>query len=233
MKLINLGDTATNELLSLSETGMGFQLVEATVWGERRKLLVFNTEHAVDLTELDLPETEDPFQLLRNERKITAYLQGQSEVLFMAPQPHSFELLSSRISASATSPSAALAATSSSLVKHVKLKGNRTFYRFSAFKPDRRVNPATGDFMPGTYATVDSELPFVPTGFVAVGRFALPNNLPASYRYEIEAPAGTSVSFGTVAPAFSQAGGGVEAYFGSKVLNQANPMCPVKKIPDE
>ena len=48
----------------------------------------------------------------------------------------------------------------------------------------------------------ESEVPFVPTGFVAVGRFALPNSIPASFHYEIEAPVGTSVDFGTVAPAF-------------------------------
>jgi hypothetical protein len=90
----------------------------------------------------------------------------------------------------------------SSLVKHVTLTANRAFHRFSAFNPDRRVDPVTGSFLAGTYAAPESEVPFVPTGFVAVGRFALPLNLPASYHYEIEAPAGTSVDFGTVAPAF-------------------------------
>jgi hypothetical protein len=74
---------------------------------------------------------------------------------------------------------------------------------------------------------------FVPTGFVAVGRFALPNNLPASYHYEIEAPAGTVVDFGTVAPAFGQAGSGVEAYFSTAVTNAKRPPTPVSKIPDE
>ena len=44
-------------------------------------------------------------------------------------------------------------------------------------------------------------------------RRRLPVNLPASHHYEIVAPAGTHVDFGTVAPAFGQSGGGVEAYF--------------------
>jgi hypothetical protein len=72
----------------------------------------------------------------------------------------------------------------------------------------------------------------VPTGFVAVGRFALPNNLPASYRYEIEAPGSTPVDFGTLAPAFGQAGGGVEAYFLKAVVNTQIPPTPVLKLPD-
>jgi len=85
----------------------------------------------------------------------------------------------------------------------------------------------------GTYAAPESEVPFVPTGFVAVGRFALPNTLPASFHYLIEAPAGTSVDFGTVAPAFGQAGGGVEAYFASAVTNAKVPPAPVVRLPDE
>lgn len=233
MKLLNLNDEATNELLSLPETGMGFQFVEATFWGDRKQLLVFNSERAVDISELNLSTTDDIYELLQNERKITSYLDFESETLFSAPGPHSFELISTRINAPATHTGLPLAARPSSLVKHVTLSANRTFYRFSAFNPDRRVNPATGDFLPGTYATVESEIPFVPTGFVAVGRFALPNNIPASYRFTIEAPKGTHVSFGTVAPAFSQAGGGVEAFFSNVVVNQHSPMRPVQNIPDE
>lgn len=107
------------------------------------------------------------------------------------------------------------------------------FHRFSAFDPDRRIDPATGSFLPGTYAAPESEVPFVPTGFVAVGRFALPNNLPASYHYEIEAPMGAKVVFGTVAPAFGQAGRGVEAYFANAVINAKVPPTPVSQLPDE
>jgi hypothetical protein len=121
----------------------------------------------------------------------------------------------------------------SSLVKHVTLTASRGFHRFSAFNPDRRVDPVTGSFLAGTYCAPELEVPFVPTGFVAVGRFALPNTLPASYHYEIEAPAGTAVDFGTVAPAFGQAGGGVEAYFANEVSNAKVPMTPVARLPDE
>lgn len=123
--------------------------------------------------------------------------------MFMAPQPHSFRSLASRVPAARITTIAATmmkAALPSSLVKHVPaLPAHRTFHRFSAFNPDRRVNPSTGSFVPGTYACPESEVPFVPTGFIAVGRFALPNSLPASHHFVIEAPAGTTVDFGTVA----------------------------------
>jgi hypothetical protein len=236
MKMWNLNEAAITSLVNLPETGMGFQLVEAVVFGSTTPLLVLNSERAIDLAEIGLELGDDPSVILRNGlRIIDAINSGIVQTVFAAPQPHSFKLLSSRVSVPKISPSAlgkALkAALPSSLVKHVSLSANRVFHRFSAFNPDRRVDSITGNFLPGTYAVPESEVPFVPTGFTAVGRFALPNNLPASHHYEIEAPAGTAVDFGTVAPAFGQAGGGVEAYFKNAVTNARVP--PASRLPDE
>jgi hypothetical protein len=239
MKMWNLGETAIKSLTDLPETGMGFQLVEAVIWGTSTPLLVFNSERAIDLSEIDLLPGDDPAVILRNGLRVIEVLKSDIVLtMFAAPQPHSFRLLSSRIAAVPTParPAAGAAvrtAMPSSLVKHVSLTSNRVFHRFSAFNPDRRVDPVTESFLAGTYAAPESEVPFVPTGFVAVGRFALPNNLPASYHYEIEAPARTSVDFGTVAPSFGQAGGGVEAYFANAVTNAKVPPTPVVKQPDE
>lgn len=193
----------------------------------------------MDLSTIGLEPGNDPSTILRNGlRVIDDMKSGISVTLVAAPQPHSFTLLNSRISTqpiSATPASGAViqATVPSSLVKHVSLSANRVFHRFSAFNPDRRVDPKTGSFLPGTYAAPESEVPFVPTGFVAVGRFALPNSLPASDHYEIDAPAGTTVDFGTVAPAFGQAAGGVEAYFRDAVVNAKVPPTPPSRLPNE
>jgi hypothetical protein len=239
MKMWSLGDTEIKELANLPETGMGFQLVEAVVWGNVTPLLIFNSERAVDLSEIQLEPGDDPSVILRNGLRIINLLKSAVVTTIIAtPRPHSFRLLQTRIGSlpAAGAPLAGvgpvLTALPSSLVKHVTLAANRVFFRFSAFSPDRRVN-SNGDFLAGTYAAPESEVPFVPTGFVAVGRFALPNILPASFRYEITAPSGTSVDFGTVAPAYGQAGGGVEAYFANAVTNARVPSTPVSKMPDE
>jgi hypothetical protein len=108
-------------------------------------------------------------------------------------------------------------------VKSYPLAASRTFYRFSAFNPDKRVNPSNGDFAAGTYATTDSDHPLVTSGFAAVGRYALPNVLSAFYRYQIAATKGTTVTTGTVGPAFGQSGGGVEALFVLAVSNGHSP----------
>ena len=182
---------------------------------------------------------DDPALILRNGLRVIEALRSDVVItMFAAPPPHSFRLLSSRIeplppTAGVATRAGVRTALPSSLVKHDTLTANRVFHRFSIFKLDRRVNPVTGSFAAGTYAAPASEVPFVPTGFVAVGRFALPNTLPASYHHEIEAPVGTSVDFGTVAPAYGQSGGGVEAYFAKAVTNAKAPPTTVSKLPDE
>jgi hypothetical protein len=240
MKMWSLDETAMQDLSALPETGMGFQLVESLIWGRSTILLIFNCELAVELSEIGLEPGDDPMVILRNGLRIIETLRNDDVVMTMvsAPAPRSFRLLNARIgplpSTNILTANAAItAALPSSLIKHDKLKSNRAFHRFSAFNPDRRVDPITGSFLAGTYAAPASEVPFVPTGFVAVGRFALPNNLPASFHYEIEAPTGTLVDFGTVAPAFGQAGGGVEAYFANAVTNATVSPAHVTKLPDE
>ena len=70
-------------------------------------------------------------------------------------------------------------------------------------------------------------------GFAVVGRLALPNTLPASHHFEINAATGTDVDFGTVAPAFGQAGGGVEAFFSKGAKNASGPPAVHPDLPDE
>ena len=216
---------------------MGFQLVEANVWGETKELMVFNSDRAIDVTGAGLAPGDDAATILANGLKIVDVLKDESiQTTFMAPQPSSFKLLNARIPAvvgKVPSKATVKAALPSSLVKHVVLTGTRTFHRFSAFRPDRRVDPVTGDFLAGTYACPESEVRFLPTGFAVVGRFALPVNLPASKHYEILAPIGTVVDFGTVAPAFGQAGGGVEAFFTNAVVNATAPSVLTLDLDDE
>ncbi len=72
--------------------------------------------------------------------------------------------------------------------------------------------------MPGTYATTYSDFHLVPSGFAAVGRYALPN--PASARFLFQITTYDRPTFmGTATPNFGQAGGGVEVFFQSQATN--------------
>ncbi len=150
MSTWNVDDEQKAQLPALPETGMGFQLVEATFWGDRKQFLVFNATSAVDLSPLDLDFSSDPAAISRNELRIIHEMQRTTNLHFAAPGPHSFQLLGSRVAASATGATlTVVAATPSSLIKHTVLANDRVSHRFSAFHPDRRVDPVSGDFVPG------------------------------------------------------------------------------------
>jgi hypothetical protein len=104
------------------------------------------------------------------------------------------------------------------------------FYRCEHWAMSRRVRHTTNDILAGTYGFPASELPFVPTGFAAVGRYALPDLPPACRRYEISPPPGYTLQCGACVPLYGQAGGGVEVMF-PKTFPNAFPLPPPTSLP--
>ena len=233
----HLNKSAIEELRALPETGMGFQWVQATGAQRDRRFLVFNCEIAYDLTDLALRSGDDPSTALANGELVVRAMREADALVFAAPQPSGFVLLQNRIDlpvvAAGVNAGGQSISSPSSLIKSTVLPVSRVFHRYSAYHPDRRVDPLSGDLLPGSYAVPESEVAFLPTGIAAVGRLALPVSLPACHHYVLEAQAGTSVRFGTVAPAFGQAGGGVEAFFAAGAVNVQVPMVMPSTIPDE
>jgi hypothetical protein len=72
----------------------------------------------------------------------------------------------------------------SSIYGHPPLKATTlpetVIYRLEAYPTSRRIDRTT--IAQDTYAGPASEVPFAPTGFAAVARFALPNIMPACFR---------------------------------------------------
>jgi hypothetical protein len=98
------------------------------------------------------------------------------------------------------------------------------FYRCEHWLTSRRVLLRTGEILAGTYGFPESELDFVPTGFAAVGRYALPDLPPACRRFEIRPPAAYTLKCGAAVPLYGQAGGGVEVMFPKKFTNSVVPI---------
>jgi hypothetical protein len=98
-------------------------------------------------------------------------------------------------------------------------------YRWEAFPTSRRINRTANPptIAADTYASPASEAPFAPTGFAAVARFALPNFLPACFRWELQPVAGTILECGASVPLYGQSGGGVEVKF----VSQTDNRCPI------
>jgi hypothetical protein len=102
-------------------------------------------------------------------------------------------------------------------------------YRWEAFPKSlriiRTVNPPT--IAADTYAAPSSEVPFALTGFAAVARFALPNLMPACFRYELQPLTGTVLECGASVPLYGQSGGGVEVMFRGNTDNRCSIADPV------
>ncbi len=89
----------------------------------------------------------------------------------------------------------------------------KSFFRYSPFALDRRINFADGSVLSGTFATTERDATLVPFGLVAVSRFALPNHFHARSCFELRPPAGTPIYCGNSVHALGQAGEGVEILF--------------------
>ena len=93
-------------------------------------------------------------------------------------------------------------------------------YRWEAYPTSRRINIAAKTIAQDTYAAPASD---APTGFAAVARFALPNLMPACYRYELQPDLNTDIDCGASVPLYGQSGGGAEIKF----VKQTNNRCAI------
>ena len=232
MKVLRLDSNQTRSLLDQPESGMGFQIVEVPIAYSRNgeAWIAFNAELAIAF---DNPNDVLDWTVIRNAGDLE-WLRGQAELpgsLYGAPQ-----VIVSRaggsVSAHVYGRLRGLAPTPLSLIKASVTAAGARYTRFSAFSLDKRVDPATGDFLPGTYATTLTDEPMAPSGFAAVGRYALPNIMPSKFLHSLTSHAGAPVRSGTVAPAYGQSGGGVEVFFPAGVRNSVSVSTP-RTIPDE
>lgn len=216
-QIYRLDDKATNSLLRLPETGIGYQILKATIrehWSTGSGIFfAFNADLLIsidDLSKLLKFGYNRLCEAAKSEERVG--FEGGKESIELNPNVPK-DLPYESHSDPDLEPF--------SLPPHDKsAKDFEGFYRISAYPNDRRV---TEDFRlrSGTYTTTASDIRYVSTGLGAVGRYALPNPDPASYVYPVvpNSPGiysdstSVDVRVGAVHPAFGQSGGGVEAFF--------------------
>jgi hypothetical protein len=109
--------------------------------------------------------------------------------------------------------------------------GADVYYRYEPYPTSRRINPANNRVMvPDTYASPQLDAVYVNSGLGAVARYALPQLLPARWRYELRPPSGTPVYYGASVPLYGQSGGGVEVSFPIPFTN-SGPIPPPHILP--
>ena len=191
-------------LIRLPESGMGYQVLRASVnGGEEQIFFALNSEFLFTCYELiDLAGRGLDDLLERTE-----LVQGFQQVKLLPIHTGGLHIFprSSSVRGS-LGPLAPLPR-----IKRVTMD-YEGFARVSAFPNDWRINP-DGALEANSFATTVADLTMVPSGFAAAGRYALPCTASARFVSVIVPGPGVPIDGGTVLPANTQAGGGVEVCF--------------------
>ncbi len=202
--MARLSDESAKKLLQLPESGMGYQII----LDHQMMFIVFNAELIFDLK---------PF--LKNGDLVNKEMPRSQDYTHLVKPELIFSDFMLKIDGIQSDPFRQLKLNRAQVL-HISKEQEATnitaisFYRFSAFRKDRRVD-SNGNFLAGTYASTFNDLKFVPSGFSAVGRYALPNSNPAKYINQIVTNDQPTL-IGTATPNFGQSGGGVEVFFSAQ-----------------
>jgi len=229
--MLKLIPSLTNDLLSQAESGMGYQIVEAEMENHTLKRgTVFNGEV--------LLFDDESFGDFAKHFRAFAYYDTALEVLRSSWQ-EGVKTLRVLTEAGTHQPAISVKESSAEYEKYTggaadapceETKAGDAFRRFSAFPNDKRIK-ADGSVYPGTYATTAEDGDKVKTGLEAVERYALPNPMPASYRFAIQPDKDTLIKKGIAQPAYGHRGDGAEVIFVDGT--QPKTVTEMKRLPDK
>lgn len=205
-----------NKLLSLPETGMGYQIIEGQIAGSNttKRYVAYNSELIVDL--------DDNFSWNKYQIKYLSYNYVLRESEFLNLKTDSIKLVSKSL------------ITEPKLLSYSKIRdfkrqsggkgaidnpkeyadGKEFFVRLSAFEVDKRIDFEKKRLKDGSFTTTLLDyVNCITTNDDPVDRYALPNDDKINWAFYIQPKPIDRLQRGIVQPAFGHEGGGVEAYF--------------------
>ena len=204
------------QFLSLPETGMGYQVIEAKRYGKtsKERFVVYNSELMIDL--------DSKF----SEFKRQIITEGYSKILNKA---EALPIETSTISLVARSEITEFRILTESKKKDKgrhsdgrgaadnpkePADGKEIFVRLSAYENDKRIDFENKKLRPGTYTTTNSDyLICVGLADDPIDRYALPNDEEIKWAFYVQPKTNDVLQRGIVQPAFGHDGGGIEIYF--------------------
>lgn len=223
--MLKLSETDIQRFVGMPELGMGYQLVSCPDGRSNfNHYILLNCSILVsdeELRDISVARRLSAASSANSFEKLLAEL-STAEDVDLSNDWDAFQAIA-RVGISARWPGSSSGKKLHSSPPFLRqLTAEKPCVRFSAFENDRRILPG-GEVVPGTYATPLLELRHCDTGFGACGRYALPNPAPAIWLFVISVDAGKDYLCGTVAPAFGQAGGGLEIeLLGSGKVDEAS-----------
>ncbi|MDD4778686.1 MAG: hypothetical protein PHV53_10425 [Fermentimonas sp.] len=197
------------KLLALPESGMGYQIVDATYSDHRIKETIILNSTLAEPTEGRIAESILKSMLNEN----TAYL--------MRSAVESKEIIDVKLKSGkgifetrAFSEGAKRESKGANEAPEEQTKQEEYFIRFSHFEDDKRIDKENKSVLPGTYATTLQDANYcIAQKIDPIARYALPNTLKIEYKFHIVPEEKTLIKRGVVQPAYGQLGGGVEVIF--------------------
>jgi hypothetical protein len=197
-----------NYLLRQPETGMGYQVVEASTVTDysTKNFLVLNSEIVI---EMDGMQERYVSEIIS---KGISFIKEKSKLIIL----NSTKVLNeyqfcNRVNETNSRYETENGATAN---EFESADGSEIFIRLSAFQNDKRIDAVKKCLLPGSYTTtVDDYLSCKNKNDDPVERYALPGDDKIQCAFHIRPQKDDTLQRGTVQPAHRKRGGGQEVYF--------------------
>jgi hypothetical protein len=204
--LFKLNELQESYLLNQPETGMGYQVVEASRQGNflKEKFLVLNSEVVIEMNDYEAANirkviNEGIFSIKASATQITL---------------NSISVLNERQIRNIVNESKNENERGAIDNPVENANGDEFFVRLSAFDDDKRIDKIKKCLRPGSYTTtMDDYIICKVTNSDPVDRYALPSNDIIQYAFQIQPKKIDTLQRGIVQPANGKQGGGKEVYF--------------------
>jgi len=211
------------QFLSLPETGMGYQVIEAKRYGKtyKERFVVYNSELIIDL--------DNKFSEFKRQLITEGYskILNKAELLFIETNTISLvarnQITEPRVLSETKKKNKGRQSGGRRAVENPieTADGKEIFVRLSAYENDKRIDFENKKLIPGTYATTNSDyLTCVKTDDDPVDRYALPNDEEIKWAFYVQPKENDVLQRGIVQPAFGHDGGGIEIYFKNGTSNK-------------
>jgi hypothetical protein len=208
--------TDSTKLLSLPETGMGYQIIEGKIFDDNRirKYVAYNCELVIDF--------DEEFQVNRKQIVDRGFSTVLKEAKYLLIITDSIKTLSrsSNFEYRELSPYKQSQNKRHSGGRGAKdnpkeySKGDETFVRISAYEKDKRIDFIRKRLVEGSYTTTLSDYyDCIISDDEPIDRYALPNDEKIKWAFYVRPTSFDVLQRGVVQPAFGHEGGGIEVFF--------------------
>jgi hypothetical protein len=218
-----LYDSDIAELLKRPETGMGYQVVEASVHGRSstERFVVYNAQLAIT-DDLEFKSNKrailrDGFSTILNKSEKLPIVTTSIKVLNgdeIRTGKDSKNINFSSLETKTADKNRQSGGQGAIDGKKENANGTEMFVRVSAYADDKRIDDVNKKLRPGSFTTTEKDYKdCVSLNDNPIDRYALPNDEKIEWAFYIQPKSVDVLQRGIAQPAFDHGGGGIEIYF--------------------